>query len=300
MKTKNKAEIALLSTALIWGGTFALIKSALSDVSPTLFITLRFSVATFVLYPFFRKYFSGLTLRNYKQATLLGVLLFAGFITQTLGLQFTSATKSAFITGTFVVFTPLFQTLLEKRIPAMQNMVGIVFVFVGIVLLSSRGASGFEILSELETTFNFGDFLTLLCAVFYALYIVYLDIISNSNEPKFLTFFQIFVTALLSIVSVSIFGFTGIESASISFTPTLIFAVIYTSIFATILTTFLQTKFQKEVTPTKASILFSMEPIFAAVFAFLLINEKLSMFGIIGSLFIFAGVLISELWRRLK
>lgn len=277
-----------------------MIKSALSDASPIMFITLRFSLAALLLYPFIKKYLSNLAVQNYRQAFVLGLLLFAGFITQTIGLQYTSATKSAFITGTFVVFTPLLQTLLEKRIPALQNQVGIIFVFIGIILLSSKGENALQILTDVGSNFNIGDLLTLFCAIFYALYIVYLDMISDSNEPKFLTFFQILVTAALSIISVFIFNLLEIENVKLELTGGLVLAVLYTALFATILTTFLQTKFQKEVTPTKASIIFSMEPIFAALTAYLFINEKLSMFGIIGSLFIFAGVLISELWRKSK
>lgn len=300
MKVRTKAEFALLANAVVWGGTFSMIKSALSDVSPIMFMTLRFSLAALLLYPFFKKYFNRLAAQNYKQAFVLGLLLFGGFITQTIGLQYTSATKSAFITGTFVIFTPMLQTLLEKRIPALQNQVGIIFVFVGIILLSSKGENALQILNDVGNSFNIGDLLTLFCAIFYALYIVYLDMISDSNEPKFLTFFQIIVTAVLSIISVFIFNLLRIENVKLDLTGGLVLAVLYTALFATILTTFLQTKFQREVTPTKASIIFSMEPIFAALTAYLFINEKLSMFGIIGSLFIFAGVLISELWRKLK
>ncbi len=294
-RIKLIAEGALLLNALIWGGTFVIVKSALTDSSPMMFVAARFTISTLVLLPFAYKSFSGLTKRSLIDGFNLGVLLFLGFVFQTIGLKYTTATKSAFITGTFVVFTPIFQTIIEKRFPSRANITGILLVILGIIFLSSKGSSVFEIFHEIGASFNFGDFLTLLCAVFYALYIVYLDVIRHRNEFKYLTFSQIIVTAVLGYAAA--FGFSTFEMEKIQFqlTDNLILALAYTSILATVITLLLQTKFQKEVTPTRAGLIFSMEPIFAAVFAYIVLTEVLSYLGIIGCIFIFTGVLVSEL-----
>lgn len=292
---RYRAEFALFTNAVIWGGTFVLIKSALEDISPMMFLGSRFMLASLLILPFVLPQIRAAASANYRDGIILGIFLFIGFAVQTIGLKYTTATKSAFITGTFVVFTPLFQTILEKRIPSIPNIVGIILVFFGISFLSAIGDTFLSVFYELADNFNFGDFLTLICAIFYAVYIVYLDMISNRNDYKFLTFIQIFVTATLAFFFAGAFSLTGVEPVKAEVTGIVIGAILYTAILATILTTALQTKFQREVSPTKASILFSMEPIFAAVFAFFILSENISIFGIIGCSLIITGVIISEI-----
>ena len=174
-------------------------------------------------------------------------------------------------------------------------MIGIILVLSGLIFLSSKGSSFFDIFSEIGKNFNIGDFFTLLCAIAFALYIVYLDIVSHRCDYKMLVFVQIAVTGLLGWLFVFVLSATGLETISFSLNGMVIFTVVYTAIFATIVATTLQTKYQKVVTPTKAAIIFSLEPIFASLFAFLIIGEKLSGFGFIGCIFIFTGLLVSEL-----
>jgi len=297
-KKQFTAEGALFANTLIWGGTFVMIKSVLSSISPMMFVSIRFFIASLLLFPFVFPLFKTISNKKLKQGFILGVFLYVGFAVQTIGLQYTTATKSAFITGTFVLFTPLLQTIIEKRIPTIGNIIGVLLVTVGIIFLSSKENSLFSIFAELEEGFNGGDFLTLICAVFYAVYIVYLDKISEQNDHRFLTFAQIAVTGLLSILSVILFSLLQIEQIKITLNMEVVLAIGYTTLFATILTTSLQTKFQQAVTPTRASIIFSMEPLFAAVTAYFFINEKLSNFGIAGAAFIFLGILTSELWPK--
>lgn len=229
---------------------------------------------------------------------ILGLLYFGGFATQTLGLNYTTATKSAFITGTFVIFTPIFQIIIEKKLPGKGNIIGIILVAAGLIFLSSRGVHLLDVIHEIGTNVNIGDYLTLGCAVFYSLYIVYLDIVSKKIDNLSLVFMQIAVTAVGAISGAIIFNATEIEISRFILNKDVIFAVIYTSLLATILTTTLQTKFQKYTTPSKAGIIFSFEPIFASLVAFFLLSEKISNFGFIGCIFIFCGLLISEVMDK--
>jgi drug/metabolite transporter (DMT)-like permease len=289
---------ALILTTLIWGGTFVIIKESLSFVSPMVFISSRFLLATLLLLPFAGIIFRGSSSVEFKGGLLLGLLYFVGFATQTIGLNFTSATKSGFITGTFVVFTPILQLIIEKRKPSRWNIIGILLVIIGMIFLSSHGEKVYDVFSELGSNFNIGDFLTLICALFYSGYIVYLDIISKKAKFMPLVFIQIALTAVGGLLFLFIFAASGVESIRLEFNTYVIIALLYTVILATILTTGLQTRFQKYVTPTKAAIIFSFEPIFAALFAYLLINERLGSFGIIGGIFIFAGLLVSEVFEK--
>ncbi len=275
-----------------------MIKSALAYISPMMFVSIRFFAASMLLLPFVYPLFKSISKKQLSEGFILGVFLYIGFAVQTIGLQYTTATKSAFITGTFVLFTPILQTIIEKRIPTLGNILGVLLVTVGIIFLSSKENSLFSIFSELSEGFNFGDFLTLICAIFYAVYIVYLDKISANHNHRFLTFAQISVTGLLSILSVIVFSLLQIEPIKIKMNNEVVIAILYTTLFATILTTSMQTKFQQAVTPTRASIIFSMEPLFAALAAYFFINEKLSNFGITGAAFIFLGILTSELWPK--
>lgn len=295
---KYLPETILLLNTIIWGATFVIIKSALTDTSPLLFISARFLFSTLILLPFAIKMFRHINKQAILGGILLGLLYFLGFSTQTIGLKYTTATKSAFITGTFVIFTPIFQTLIEKKLPRQGVMIGIFLALLGLIFLTSKGDSLLSIFSEINDNFNLGDFLTLLCAVFFSLYIVYLDIISKKNDYKPLVFLQIAVTGVCGLFFALLFTVWEVEKIHFTLSYNFLFAVLYTSILATVLTTTLQTIYQKFVTPSVAGIIFSFEPIFAATFAFFMLNEKISNFGLIGCLFIFCGFLFSELYKK--
>ena len=233
-----------MMNTLIWGATFVIIKSALMDVSPLLFISLRFFTATLILLPFAFKIFRNINRQIFRDGVFLGLLYFIGFTTQTVGLKYTTATKSAFITGTFIIFTPVFQVLIEKRPPAKRVLLGILLALTGLIFLTSKGDSLLGVFSEISESFNIGDFLTLLCALFFALYLVYLDIITKRNDYKPLVFLQIAVTGILGLLFSFLFNGWEIETIEFSFSSSLLFAVLYTSIFATVLTTTIQTKYQ--------------------------------------------------------
>ncbi|QQS35055.1 MAG: DMT family transporter [Ignavibacteriales bacterium] len=297
---KFYGEGALVLTTVIWGATFTIIKTALEDVSPMVFISMRFALASLILIPFIPKVFKNISKPTLIGGLILGLLYFIGFTIQTVGLNYTSATKSGFITGTFVVLTPLFQVMIERKAPGRGTMLGVVLVFIGLILLSSKGDSIIGIFTELGNNLNIGDVLTFICAIFFALYIVYLDIVSKKFDYMPLVFIQVFLTAIGGFISIGLFAATGIEQIRFTMNDNLIFAIAYTAILATVVTTILQTRFQKTVTPTKAAVIFSLEPIFAAIIAFIVLNERISNFGFIGCIFIFGGLLASELIDKQK
>ncbi len=297
---KYTAEAILIFITVIWGATFVIIKVALADVSPLAFVAVRFILAAVILFPFcikIRKSFNKiLTLSG----ILLGAMFFLGFATQTIGLKYTSATKSGFITGTFVLFTPVFQLLFEKKKPSKGNLLGVLFVIAGLILLSSKGNSIFEVFHEIGSGFNIGDFFTLLCAVFFAMYLVYLDILTKKYEFFPLVILQVGTTAVLGIIFAFALSSFELEPFKLVINKNVIFALLYTSILATVLSTTLQTKYQKYLTPTKVGIILSFEPIFSAVTAFIFLGEIISRFSLMGGILIFAGLLVTELFDKLK
>ena len=290
-----KGETALLIATLIWGATFTIIKYALQDASPLVFISIRFTLAALILTPFLFKEIKNIDRQVLFGGVFLGLLYFLGFSTQTIGLNYTTATKSGFITGSFILFTPIFQIIFEKRPPGLGSILGIILVIAGLLFLSSSGTSLLSVFSEIGDNFNIGDFFTLLCAFFFALYLIFLDIISKKYNYKPLVFLQVLVTGICGIFSAVLLSFSGLEKAHFEFTGSLVFALGYTSILATVVTATLQTKYQKLTTPTKAGIVFSLEPIISAVIAFFFLREKISNFGFIGGALIFSGLIVSEL-----
>jgi drug/metabolite transporter (DMT)-like permease len=291
---KYTGEVALIFNTLIWGGTFALIKNALTDISPVLFVGLRFGLATLLFLPFVYKHLKNTNRKTLIAGSILGVFYFSGFITQTIGLNLTTATKSGFITGTFVVFIPILQLVIEKRKPKWFNLVGVGFVLIGLVMLSSKGNNVFEFFEQIGSDFNLGDLFTLICAMLFAFQVVYVDIFTKKYDYLPMVFTQLLITGLGGILISIILSSTGIEMIKFAANANVISSILYTAIFASIVATIIQLRYQKTVSPTKAGIIFSIEPIFAAVFANFLLSEKISNFGLIGSVLIFIGLIVSE------
>jgi drug/metabolite transporter (DMT)-like permease len=207
-------------------------------------------------------------------------LLFAGFISQCVGLKYTTASRSAFITGMSVIFTPILQLIVERRSPRPGNTLGVILVALGLyVMTSPRGSS-----------FNVGDGLTLLCAALFAVYIVYMDIHSKNHDPAHLSFIQFVSTAILSIMFLPI-----MEQPYLRFNMNFTWILIYLAIMPTIVALYVQAKYQRFTTPTRTAVIFSMEPPVAAAFAVLFGQEHLSWVAMIGGALILSGLILSEL-----
>lgn len=294
---KYKSEAILILVTLLWGATFVIVKEALNDISSMAFIAIRFFIAGIFLLPFMKG--KSFDKKSIRAGIFLGLLLFAGFATQTVGLKFTTATKSGFLTGTAVIMVPLLQIIIQKRPPTKGVVIGTVLVMIGISFLSSGGTTILNLFEDIGKNFNFGDLLTLICAIFFALYIIYLDIETSKYDFWILVLMQIITTAILAVIFLGLFSSIMIEPFKLNFTTNLFWAVLYTSIFATLITTALQTKYQKFVTPAKAGIIFSFEPIFAAIFAFFILGEKITNFGYLGAVLILLGLLVSELYESI-
>jgi drug/metabolite transporter (DMT)-like permease len=275
-----RAELALLGATIIWGGTFPVVKIGMNYVSPILLVAIRFVVATLFLSVFFSRRIFPIPKASVIKGAVLSLFLFFGFVAQNIGLTITTASKSAFITGMMVVFVPLLQFVIERRLPKVGNMVGVVIVALGLWFLTTPVGAGL----------NAGDALTLVCSVLFGVYIVYLDVISKEMTPLQLVYLQMAWTAAFAVLWT-----LAIETPAFHWSGEGMAALVYLTLFATLLTTFVQTRFQKDTTPTRAVVIFSVEPVVAAVCAAILLGEQLGALGILGGALIICGVLVSEL-----
>ncbi len=279
MTTRSRAEAALLATTLIWGGTFAVVKIGMRDVSPLLLIAIRFLLGGGLTILLFGRRLFPIPGHALLKGSILAAFLFLGFVTQNIGLTITTASKSAFITGMMVVFVPLLQVVIERRPPRPGNVVGVAIVTLGLWFLTSPAGE----------SFNSGDALTMLCSVLFAVYIVYLDVVSKEMTTEQLVVIQMVATGVMALVATALF-----ETPRLVPTTQAIASLVYLTLLATVLTTYVQTRFQKETTPTRAVVIFSIEPVIATVIAYVLLGETLGPLGVLGGALIIAGVLVSE------
>ena len=279
MTLRTRAELYLLSITVVWGSTFVLTKFVLENTSPFVYISIRFTIASlFIAGVFFRR-LRVISKDAITKGAILGVLLFAGFALQTVGLKYTTASKSAFVTGLMVVFTPLFQLIIEQKSPKTGNIIGVILVAIGLFFLTSPKGS----------EFNIGDELTLMCAVLFSFYTVYLSIFGKEHDPAHLTFIQFVLTALLSALAIPF-----LETAYMNINRNFFICIAYLAVMPTVVALYVMAKYQKYTTPTRSAVIYSMEPPFAALFAFVFINEQIGLIGIVGGVLILLGLIVSE------
>jgi len=277
-------DLSLAGVCLIWGATFILVKRALADISTLLFLTIRFTVATAVLALIFRKQFRAPNLRMSLRAGMLaGTCLFGGYVLQTFGLRYTSASKTGFITGLYIPLVPLFSALIYKKIPQLSELFGVAAAFTGMALMTIQTD-----LAEI----NRGDLLVAGCAVVYAFHILLLGRFAASANLGVLIVAQI---ATGMGVGAETFWW---EPVHVKWTTNVWIALIVTSLLATALAFTVQTWAQRWSSPTRTALIFSMEPVFAWATSYVLAGEVLPPRGIVGAILILAGILLVELKPR--
>jgi drug/metabolite transporter (DMT)-like permease len=279
-----KADLALIGVALIWGATFILVKEALNAVSTMLFLTMRFAIAAFALWFTFRGRGSHFP-RNRKRELLVGLLvgscLFGGYVLQTAGLRYTTASKAGFITGFYIVLVPVLNAVLYRRVPQISEAAGVVFAGVGMALMTLNSFS-FDI--------GFGDLLVLGCSFAYALHIIVLGHFSGTMTYETLAVNQIATGAVLGALT-----FWWIETPRLTWNTSVIAALAVTSLLATALAFSIQSWAQQFTTPTRTALIFSLEPVFAWLTSFVVAGELLTGRATLGALLILSGILLVEL-----
>jgi drug/metabolite transporter (DMT)-like permease len=277
-----RADLTLALIALIWGTTFVLIKRALSDVTPILYLALRFSLAAALLALFFhRRIRLGFGHQEFWVGLRVGSVLMLGYVLQTVGLQFTTPSKSAFLTGLYIVLVPFANSLVYRSRPQIREVSGAVVAGLGMALLSMQG----ETLSMGK-----GDLLTIGCAVAFAFHIVLLGHWAPIVGYESLSLLQIVSAAAVAVIATPL-----VESPNIHWSPMVWTAILVGGVFATAVAFVLQTWAQQNTTPARAAILFSLEPVFAWLSSWALEGELLTLRAACGALLILGGILVVEL-----
>lgn len=269
---------ALVVVSLIWGTTFVVVKETLQSMPASLLIALRFGFSLlFMLWVRPRK-------TSLAVGIGLGLLAWVGYMTQTVGLIYTTASKAAFITGLSVIFTPIFSSIYFKKRLAWRIYLAAGIALLGLALLSLTGASN-------GTGINIGDIWVLGCALSYAVTIIYIGEISQKHNIWQLMSIQFYPMALLSFLW---------AMPHLHLLPTLpwqsYLAIVYLALVATIITGLLQLWGQQKVSASLTALIFILEPVFAAIFAAFFLQEMLGFWGYVGAGLIFGAMLLSE-WQ---
>ncbi len=282
-----KAETLLVVMTLIWGATFTFTKQGLNDSSPFLYNMLRFILALILSTVTFRKYIKLIDKKMAMQGIILGLFFGGGFLLQTLGLNLTEASKSGFITGITVVITPFIFSLIEKKKVKFWSKIGVLIATPGLWLFSNPDINNI----------NIGDVLTLLSTVFWAFYIVYMDVFTKDRNRKGESGAMV-ILQYVGALPLTLIAFLVYELPNgFHFNPTynLLTSVLFNGIMASFIVTIIHTSVQKYSSPVKAALIFALEPVFAATFAFIILGEMMNGSEYLGAGILLSGVLISEL-----
>ena len=278
-KKSRLADLALVYAAAIWGATFFVVKDSLATIDPVVLVGYRFLLAAAVLA-------IGLKITKrplflyWKESVQLGIILWILYITQTVGLKYTTASNSGFITGLFVAFVPFFTIMMNRHARILSQMPAVIISLIGLWLLTGG-----------LTDINKGDWLTLIAAVAYAGHLLYVDrFVKRGLDVYILSFQQFLFVGLLSLLTAAVFR--------LPFVPTSTDAVgyvLFLALLPTLSAFVLQLIAQKVVPPIRVSLILALEPVFAALFAWTLGGEIFILRRALGGLLIFVAMILSDL-----
>ncbi|MGZ4428257.1 MAG: DMT family transporter [Nocardioidaceae bacterium] len=282
-RTSLLATLALLAVTAAWGSTFFLTKDLLTRVPVLDYLAVRFAIATAALLLVAPRALTRLSRRSARGAVVLGLLYGVAQILQTAGLERTPASVSGFITGTYVVCTPLFAAMLLRQRITGTTWFAVLLATIGLAVLSLSGLS-----------VGFGEALTFVAALLYALHIVGLGAWSTSREAMGMTIVQLLVITVVCFVATVPNGIV-LPSTTADW-----LSLIYMAVVAGALALAGQTWAQAHLPPTRSAIIMTMEPVFAAFFAVLLGGESLTVRMLLGGALVLTAMLVVEIAPRRK
>jgi drug/metabolite transporter (DMT)-like permease len=275
--------VLLILVTCLWGSTFAVVKTLGENLAPQVLIAWRFLIGALAIAPL-------LALRRpvqtappgpprslLRDSSIMGLWLIAGYGTQTIALQTTSANRAAFITALSVVMVPLWQTLVARRALGRWLWSAVALAVAGLALLSWEGGA-----------LVIGDLWALACAVSYAGFILALDRTARYHAALPFTLLQ-----LLSVTSLA-WGWALLSGAPLLPPESTWSGLIYLGLAATALTTLMQTTGQRWVSAAQASIIYALEPVTATLFSFLLIGERVGLRGLVGGALVVLATVLSQ------
>lgn len=279
-QSKHKKAIgALLLSSLLWGAAYVVMKSSLDSITPFYLLGMRFGLSAIVLCMVFYKKVRHISKKVWKNGAFMGILLYIEFLFFTLGLQYTTATKSSFIIGAYVILIPLVYFIVNRRRPGMNSVIASFVCLVGLAFVMLDGVTGM----------NKGDLITCISSVGYAFHIVLTTKYVKNEDPIALNIVQILVAGVLALVVAMI-----VEPVPTSFSIREGSNLAYLAIGGTILPYLLSVYGQKYTKTTTAAILLSFESVFGCILAILILGDTLTLRFVIGATLILSSFIVSE------
>jgi drug/metabolite transporter (DMT)-like permease len=279
------AEIALIAVAAVWGLTFVMVQDAIEQLPPFAFLAYRFIPAAAIVAAIFWRPLRRMPPEGWRAGLVMGVFLTAGYIAQTLGLEHTTASNAGFITGLFVVLTPLFGALLFGLRPPRAAWLAAGVSAAGLLLLSGAGGD-FELS---------GDGAVFLCACAFALHILVTGRAVERFDVGALVAVQLGCCGLICLVAAAVAGDLEVPRGG-----TVWSALIVTSLLASAMGFLVQTYAQQHASPSRTALILAAEPAFAGLFGYLLQDERLSAVAWTGALLILAAIVLVDVVPRLR
>jgi len=274
-------DLSLILVTAIWGSTFLIVQNSLGQLSPLAFLACRFTVASFILLLLNRRH---LTRAAIFPGIVTGIFLFGGYAFQTVGLQFTTASKSAFLTSLSVPMVPFAAALVYRKAPRSFEILGLVFATLGMLLLTVPGSVG-EI--------GQGDLLSVLCAISFTAQVVAVS--HYAGRGNFETFVA---TQMVTVAALSLATCRWAEPFVFHPGPSAWAAVLITGILATALAFSVQAWAQQYTSVNRAAIIYALEPVFAWLTSYIFVGELVSVRSAAGAALILFGIIIVELKRN--
>ncbi|AQX20622.1 DMT family transporter [Bartonella sp. WD16.2] len=276
----SKQELALFAATILWGITFLIIHIAVQYSGPLFFVGFRFIVAAFISGLIFLRSMKGITFYEIFAGMSIGLGMFFGYALQTAGLQTIISSQSAFITALYVPMVPILQWIFFKKPPHFASWIGIIFAFVGLLLVSGQGFKG--------VNFSKGEIFTLLGALAIAGEIILIGFFANKVDSRRITVIQLFFGGVFSFLCMPLMGENIPEFSWVWLNVGLSLALMSAVIQLTM------NWAQKSVSPTRATLIYAGEPVWAGIVG-RLAGERLSASALLGGLLILIGIVIAEL-----
>lgn len=283
MKRSAWAAIALILVAVSWGAAFVLMKDAINAQPFYDFLATRFSIATLIMIAVRPQVLRAINAEMLKKGFILGLLLGGGYVTQTIGLEMTTAAITGFVTGLYVVLTPLLAWLWLRETVERKVLIGVALATLGLGLISITGFS-----------VEVGQLWVVLCALLFAAHIIGLGKWSAGLNTYALTVVQLGVVSLVSWAGALVDGYQPPPNGDVWF------AILFTAVFATAIAFFVQTWAQSHMDASRVAIILTSEVVFAAAIAVMVGQEELMLKTIIGGALMIASMLVAEWPSRKK
>ncbi|WIF94122.1 DMT family transporter [Caminicella sporogenes] len=280
MTKQSKADLALLIITISWGASFILTKNSLNSLGTYNFLAVRFILAFTISSLIFYKNMKKIDKDTLKYGILIGFILFSGYAFQTVGLNYTTASKSAFITGISVVLVPSLSSIFFNKSPEKSAILGAIVALIGLALLT---------LNE-SISLNIGDLYTFISTFAFAMHIITVGKYTVKVDSIVLAIIQIGVVGILSL-----FTSLAIEKPILPPISMVWFNILVLSVICTSGAFIVQNAAQKFTTPTHTALIYTGEPVFAAIFAYFVAGEVLSFKGFVGAALILMGMLVAEI-----